>query len=233
MQTHVSIGQNLHYELKDALLVYAGHQDHFITRHTVIGGKDKAPSLGPAQPLTFDFVESLARAILGAKPLELLPDNVLATGNRSIVWWSKPCCRQMFYASADGACADLNGQIFPQPALVWKVSQGELSVRALVEAKRPTRDTKLAVAPFWNVSGEGRVCTGSMRRPNHAGAAGIEVWERAFYESAFTHANAGRLSRAEGGFEGLWRNLAGRKRFPADRLISLPETLTQFVGGRN
>lgn len=219
--------------VKDALLVYASHQERFITRHAVMVGNDKVPSLGPAQPLTSEFVESLARSILGAKPLELLPDNVLAAGNRSIVWWSKPCCRQMFYASADGACADLNGLMFPQPALVWKVNHGELTVRALVEAKRPTRETTLAVAPFWNVSGEGRVCAGSMRRPNQVGAAGVADWERAFYESAFTHSNAGRLVRGEGGFEGLWRKLTGRKRFPAEMLIPLPETLAQFVGGRN
>jgi hypothetical protein len=73
-----------------------------------------------------------------------------------------------------------------------------------------------------------------MRRPDSATAASIPEWERGFYESALTHANVGRLTRHNGGFEGLWRELADkRKRFPVRTLIQLPQTLAQFVrGGR-
>ena len=49
-------------------------------------------------------------------------------------------------------------------------------------------------------------------------------WERGFYESAFTHANVGRLTRHKGGFEGLWSSLAGERRlFPLATLIVLPQ----------
>jgi hypothetical protein len=71
-----------------------------------------------------------------------------------------------------------------------------------------------------------------MRRPDNATVAAIPDWERGFYESAFTHANIGRLTRHAGGFEGLWNELAGkRKPFPVGTLIRLPQTLTQFVRG--
>ena len=71
-----------------------------------------------------------------------------------------------------------------------------------------------------------------MRRPDSVSASAIPAWERGFYESAFTHANVGRLTRHEGGFEGLWTGLAGkRKRFPLETLIVLPQTLAQFVRG--
>jgi hypothetical protein len=71
-----------------------------------------------------------------------------------------------------------------------------------------------------------------MRRPDSASVGAIPSWERGFYESAFTHANVGRLTRHEGGFEGLWTGLAGkRRRFPLQTLIVLPQTLTQFVRG--
>jgi hypothetical protein len=60
----------------------------------------------------------------------------------------------------------------------------------------------------------------------------MPAWERGFYESAFTHANVGRLTRHEGGFEELWTGLAGkRQRFPLQTLIVLPQTLRQFVRG--
>ena len=109
---------------------------------------------------------------------------------------------------------------------------GELKIRALTENKRPDASTKLAVAPFWNLSDDGRVCTGTMRRPDSASVASIPAWERGFYESAFTHANVGRLTRHEGGFEGLWSGLAGKRTAVSARDTDrLPQTLAQFVRG--
>ena len=69
-----------------------------------------------------------------------------------------------------------------------------------------------------------------MRRPESTSVAAISEWERGFYESAFTHANVGRLTRHRGGFEGLWIELSGKRTlFPLESLIVLPETLAQFV----
>jgi PRTRC genetic system protein B len=163
---------------------------------------------------------------------EVLSANVLAKADRMIVWWTPARCRQMFYENSEGKAAELNGCIFPQPPLVWRVSNGELNIRALTGNKRPDGSTKLAVAPYWNLSDDGRVCTGTMRRPDSASVASIPAWERGFYESAFTHTNVGRLTRYEDGFDGLWSGLIGkRQKFPLETLIILPQTLTQFVRG--
>jgi PRTRC genetic system protein B len=163
---------------------------------------------------------------------EVLPANVLAKADRMIAWWAPARRRQMFYENSEGKAAELNGCIFPQPPLVWRVLNGELNIRALTENKRPDSSTKLAVAPFWNLSDDGRVCTGTMRRPDSASVASIPAWERGFYESAFTHANVGRLTRHESGFDGLWSGLTGkRQKFPLETLIALPQTLSQFVRG--
>lgn len=232
MEIHLSIGQNHRFELHEALLVYRDRQSSFITRHDVQTQKSGPPTLGPAQPLTLAFVESLMRSLGGGVQAEVLPENVLAKGDRLIVWWTPEQRRQMFFENAEGKMADLNGHIFSQPPLVWKVSNGELSIRALTSNKRPEATTTLSVAPFWNLSDDGRVCTGTMRRPESATATSIPDWERGFYESAFTHANVGRLTRYKGGFEGLWTSLKGkRRRFPSETLIQLPQTLEQFVRG--
>jgi PRTRC genetic system protein B len=230
MQVHVSIGENHRFELHEALLVYRDKQSSFITRHDVTARKDSPPTLGPAQPLTVAFIESLVRSLGGGVQAEVLPENVLAKTDRMIVWWTPAQRRPMFYENAEGKASKLNGRVFPQPPLVWRVSNNELSIRALIENKRPEGETKLAVAPFWNLSDDGRVCTGTMRCPDSASVAAIPAWECGFYESAFTHANVGRLTRHEGGFEGLWAGLAGKnKRFPLETLIVLPQTLAQFV----
>jgi PRTRC genetic system protein B len=235
MQVHISIGQNHRVELHEALLVYGDRQNSFVTRHEVIVREGAPPALGPAQPLTLAFVESLAHSLSGGFAAEVLPENILAKGDRMIAWWTRAQRRQMFYQDAEEKAASLNGRTFPQPALVWRVENGELKIRALVENKRPVAETALAVAPFWNLSDDGRVCTGSMRRPDSAAVASVPDWERGFYESAFTHANVGRLTRHAGGFAGLWEELADKRRtFPVETLIGLPQTLAQFVrGGRS
>lgn len=232
MQVHISIGENHHFELREALLVYGDKQRSFVTRHQVTLHKDAPPTLAPAQPLTLGFVESLVRSLSGPTSAEVLPENVLARGDRLLVWWSPACRRQMFYENSQAKAAHLNGKTFPQPPLVWRVENGDLRIRGLAENKRPTAATTLTVAPFWNLSDNGRVCTGSMRRPDNATISAIPEWERGFYESAFTHANVGRLTRHPGGFDGLWSELAGRKKpFPVNSLIRLPQTLAQFVRG--
>lgn len=232
MEIHLSIGQNYRFELGEALLIYRDRQSSFITRHDVLTQKSGPPTLGPAQLLTLAFVESLMRSLGGGVAAEVLPENVLARGERLIVWWTPRQRRQMFYESADGKAGGLNGQVFPQPPLVWKVANGELAIRALNENSRPKAATALAVAPFWNLSDDGHVCTGTMRRPESATVVAIPAWERGFYESAFTHANVGRLTRHQGGFEGLWESLKGkRRRFPVETLIQLPQTLAEFVRG--
>jgi len=205
--------------LHEALLVYRDNQASFVTRHDVAVRKDATPTLGPAQPLTVAFIESLVRSLGGAVQAEVLPENILAKTDRMITWWTSAQRRQMFYENSEGKAAELNGLVFPQPPLVWRASNGELNIRALTENKRPEGSTKLAVAPFWNL-------------PESASVAAIPAWERGFYESAFTHANVGRLTRHVGGFEGLWTGLAGKRlRFPLETLIVLPQTLTQFVRG--
>jgi PRTRC genetic system protein B len=232
MQVHISIGENHRFELREALLVYGDRQRSFVTRHAVTLHEGAVPTLDPAQPLTVGFLESLVRSLSGGSTAEVLSENVLAKGERLVAWWTPAGRRQMFYLNAERKATHLNGRTFPQPPLVWRVHNGDLKIRALADNKRPSVSTTLAVAPFWNLSDDGRVCTGSMRRPDSATAAAIPEWERGFYESAFTHANVGRLTRHPGGFEALWSELADKhKPFPAAALIKLPETLAQFVRG--
>jgi PRTRC genetic system protein B len=215
------------------LLIYREGRRSFITRHEVVGQKHGPPTLGVAQPLTIAFVEALVESLGGSTTAEVLPESVLAKSDRMIAWWTPRRRRQMFFENREGKMQKLNGKIFPQPPLVWRVTHGSLSIRALAENKRPASHTILAVAPFWNLSDDGTVCLGSMKHPESASAASIGAWERGFYESAFTHANVGRLTRHEGGHEALWAGLASKTRtFPAESLVQLPETLTRFIQGR-
>jgi PRTRC genetic system protein B len=233
MKVEVSIGEMHRFELRDALLIYRENRRSFITWHTVTTQQQGPPLLGPAQPLTTAFIEDLAESLSGGGVAELLPENVLAKTDRMIAWWTPRCVRRMFFENSEGKAQILNGKNFPQPPLVWRVAHGDLKIRALCGNKRPNTHTSLAVAPFWNLSDDGSVCVGTMRSPDSASVASIGAWEQGFYESAFTHANVGRLTRQQGGHDALWAKLAGKRRpFPTDALIQLPQTLAQFIQGR-
>jgi PRTRC genetic system protein B len=233
MKVEVEIGQTYRFELREALLIYREGRRSFITRHDVLAQKHGPPALGVAQPLTTAFVEALVESLGGSAAAEVLPENVLAKSDRMIAWWTPRRRRQMFFENPEGKMQKLNGEVLPQPPLVWRVAHGSLSIRALGENKRPTSHTTLAVAPFWNLSDDGTVCLGSMKHPESASAALIGAWEKGFYQSAFTHANVGRLTRHEGGHDALWAALAGKRRsFPLEALIQLPETLAKFIQGR-
>jgi hypothetical protein len=62
MEIETAIGENYHFALHEALLVYKGRSTSFVTRHEVTQQKDLPPVLGPAQPLTVSFVDSLVRS---------------------------------------------------------------------------------------------------------------------------------------------------------------------------
>jgi PRTRC genetic system protein B len=233
MKVEVEIGQMHRFELCEALLIYREGRRSFITRHEVLAQKQGPPVLGAAQPLTTAFVENLAESLGGSPAAEVLSENILAKSDRMMAWWTPRRQRQMYFENPEGKMQKLNGKQFPQPPLVWKVIHGGLFIRALAENKRPSAETRLAVAPFWNLSDDGSVCLGSMRCPGSTSVESIKGWEKGFYESAFTHVNVGRLTRHEGGHDTLWGELAGKRRtFPAESLIQLPQTLAQFIQGR-
>jgi hypothetical protein len=125
MQVQIAIGENHRFELREALLVYYGNQTTFITKHEVTTQQTTAPTLGPAQLLTVAFVESLVRSLWGGTAAEVFPANILAKSDRMIAWRTPAQCRQMFYQHTEGKAFNLNGRIFTQPPLVWRVADGQ------------------------------------------------------------------------------------------------------------
>jgi len=105
-------------------------------------------------------------------------------------------------------------------------------VRAKATSSRPSSETPLKTAPYWNTDSRGLVCAGSMRVPESSDVASIPAFEDGYFQSNFTHAaGAVRLTSHPGGFIGLWRSLAGKKRFPVQYLTDAGETLQEFVAG--
>ena len=230
VDAHVEIGQSYNFELRHAVLVYGDQHRAFATLHEVAKQEEGAPLLGQALPLSLAFLRELAQSLGSQVAPEILPANVLARTPEMIVWWNQAARLPMFFGAADEEAKKLNGGVFPHPPLVFKVRDGELFVRALERNVRPEGTTQLMNAPYWNVGGDARVCLGTARAPKDATVASIPAWEAAFHRSSFTHAlGAVRLTTHPGGFVGLWRSLAGKKRFPSRYLAEARESLLDFV----
>lgn len=231
MQTSVDIGGSETLTLKGAMLLYSGRRS-FVTWHQVLEAPGGAPILGEAQSLTMEFVRALSQSLGTHAPAEILPDNVLVRTAETIVWWTPATHRTMFFRTTDEVAQPLSGKRFPHPPLVWRVSGHELWVRAIKEDVRPSAETSLFVAPYWNVNGQdGLTCQGSMHSPEESGVGSIGQWERAFFQSEFTHATGvHRLISHTGGCLGLWTSLIeSAKPFPVRQLIPAKQTLRQFV----
>ncbi len=231
MQAYVAIGTNCEFKLSEAVLVYrAGGGGAFASLHRVKQADDEAPLLAPGEPLTSAFVRALAQGLGAQVKSEIFPENILARTPDLLAWWSRPQCRVMFLGGTDQEARKMNGLFFPHPGLVFKVVGKDLFVRAIATISRPTPETPLKMAPYWNTDSRGLVCAGSMRVPEFSDVASISAFEAAYFQSEFTHAaGAVRLTSHPGGFIGLWKSLAGRKRFPVQYLIDAGETLQEFV----
>src|SRR5439155_3762870 len=163
-------------------LIYRDNSAAFATLHDVQGDKDRAPYLGPGQSLTTAFLRSLTQGLGSTISPEILPENVLVRTPDLVVWWSKAARRVMFFDGGTNGAVALNGHVYPHPPLVFKVYQHELFVRALERNIRPSADTPLKTAPYWNTEGSrGLVCAGTMRIPQEMRADNISAWESAFF----------------------------------------------------
>jgi PRTRC genetic system protein B len=161
--------------------------------------------------------------------VEFLPDQVVARTPDLLAWWTPVAVRPMFFR-AGSELEGISGKRFPHPALLFAVRNSVLYVRALTASQRPGPDSKLAAAPYWNIDSlNGAVCAGTMRAPKSLTVTSIAAWQQAFFQSEFTHpGGGGRLTKRRGGTTALWKDLAGKKRFPLSTLIEL-EPLEQYL----
>ena len=232
MKPYVAIGSSEPLTLKGALLFYEGRGRAFVTWHEAKPSPHGGVALGEARDLTTEFIRRLAQGLGTEAPAEVLPPTVLAwTGDLS-VWWTPRAVRRMYFRPNSEAPTGLSGEMFSQPPLVWKVAGAELSVRALRKNQRPSEDTPLMIAPYWNTDGDsGVVCQGSMRAPEAGGVASLGAWEQAFFQSEFTHQTGVKklLAAKRGYFQTLEALKGGHQRFPTESLQPAGETLAQFI----
>ena len=221
------------YHLKHALMIYAGDQ-HYFQIHDVFpdaAGANKPPVLGAGRPLTREALEVICRAVLPTMigHLAYLDGRVLASSGTihgPDIWWVPPKVRPIFF----GGQIKIKEGLAPWPGLIFAAHRQELSLWAVKGNKRPLPETKVYIAPFFNMTDKS-ICLGSAKKPEKSNDYG--AWEKALFQSAFSEER--KESRVSDGqpLTLFWKELMGSKAktFPEDRLLpsKTPKTVKELI----
>jgi PRTRC genetic system protein B len=242
MNAKTLIGKSEDYKVSKALMVYGKssydgypYRHPFVTLHDVaiVGGE---AVLGKGDLVTPAILADLVLGLGFTIPTEILPEGVIVRSSDTIVWWTPAKTRTMFFNEKQGdkMMMDLNGKVYPHPALLFKASGSNLWIRALARNERPSGDSSLFCAPYWNCSGNGSVCMGSSRIPRTMRVEQITEWEDSFFASEFTHAGQNaKPCLFKGGLLSMWHLLRGQAKFPLSYLRPVNQSLKQFVENKD
>lgn len=180
---------NVHSYRSDSRITYA-------TVHDICNvGSEVRPDLQimPGIPATKEAIVAMMKPLTNAITLnaEFLPENVLSFSPAHLIWWSPECKRRIFF---DNGEFGKKTAVVPHPALVHVIIGSSWSIFALDTNKRPTKQTALFHAPYFNIYDSGQLCAGSAKTPSTLSTESIPAWEEAFFSSSFTHVN-GRVKK--------------------------------------
>jgi len=221
-------------ELARAVLLYrdrasgATHATIHKIEHTPAG-----PTVLPGVGARLRSSRALARALqIGDEP-GFIPQELLFRDQRVTIWWAPPARRRVMFRCAALGRPEWVEEV-PHPGLVFAAIQGgDWKVWAVDGTTRPTPDTRLYRAPYFNVWNGGRICVGNVELPGGDPAEQIAAWNRAFFDSWFTHPNDPQgLVKYRGGPIAFWRAMLKRRfrhEFPARVLVPLKGTVSDLL----
>lgn len=94
----------------------------------------------------------------------LVPEQILMAhstpGLKAIMWYKAAGDRLINFSEALNIKGDCRAQI---PALLFLILNNKLYIFGLIDNKRPTENTKLYHAPFFNIYDDGNVCLGTAK----------------------------------------------------------------------
>lgn len=192
-----------------------------------------------AHPLTEGEAKELAKALNTKKEKSkaflksngILPTNVLhinPSENGTVLWYTKPRKVKMFFTES----LEIPNGTAKVPAMLWYASKQSLIVFALEKDHRPTENTVLFHAPFFNIYEDGHVCMGTVDI-NIKNSASVEefmqAWESYFFNSYFSHL-VNEHNPIKGNCVCLWKDLIGTdKAFPKDVLKKTNKTIKTIL----
>ena len=184
--------------------------DVLVTEHSMRNGKP-----GAARTISKKSLMELCALVMPKikKPPVFLSPDILGYSptSETIIWWKKPCQKNLFFSQVG-----MNNGKAPLPGLIFQVRQRRMTIWALKTKDRPEPKTELYHAPFFNVNDD--VCMGNTPLPQTATPNNYLEWEKAFFNSAFSHESAAPVIGTTA--KKLWLSLVNSKtgEFPIECL---------------
>ncbi|HET7117846.1 MAG TPA: PRTRC system protein B [Hanamia sp.] len=176
-----------------------------------------------------DVTKECSKAFL--KPKTIIASNILYTDpseNGFVMWFTKAISKNLFFINGLGISNGMAGV----PALLWIANKEKLHIYALKSDRKPTENTPLYHAPFFNVYAEGNVCMGTVDI-NIRKSASLEeftaAWENYFFNSYFSHLMQNHHP-VKGNCVTLWKKLRKTgEPFPKDILKKTQNTIKNIL----
>ncbi|AZA56477.1 PRTRC system protein B [Chryseobacterium shandongense] len=225
------------YYPKSALVFYEtkGTETDMYVEHFDM---DKSGNPINAHPLTVKEANVLAKSLQTdeeknkafLKPKGILPTNILhinPSEKGTVLWYTKAQQRQLYFVDR---LQIPNGKA-QVPPMLWFADKNSLTVFALANNRRPTVNTALYYAPFFNIYEKGNVCMGtvSIDIKNSASVEEfIQAWEDYFFNSYFSHSLCENLTKQN--IVNLWKSLIDTDNsFPIEALKTHNKTLKNLL----
>lgn len=220
------------YEIDSAIVFYKRNDGGIAVSHDVIE-ENGTFRLGPGQFVTQDTVLRL-NTLLNQPTLQIVAENIVAVAYQSVAWYEPASMRAMNFDSQDATVNAFTGVLLPQPPLLFIASRRKLRLFALMEDRRPSSTSQLALAPYWNIPDQNRgsVCTGSMTMPEYVNPENTEIVTESFFDSYFTHQSGMKKPwNYPGTYSEFLAKTAKHKRFDPRWLVPANITLKEAVCG--
>lgn len=215
--------------LSEAILFYG----EIATFHK-IDMVNNVPVIKPGRPLTRIDIEKWISAIAPTPKLTEIGDEILATNNNTLIWWTPPQIRQSWFNIRNENLKNLKEKTsFPisYPGMIFIQNNNSTYVFAFKGRKKPNFSTELFHAPVLNVYDSGSVCWGNIRPPNRTDENLPEQVETWLFESWSTHTNSSNNIKYKGGIEKFIDKIStdAEPKIPQSKLVSQQRTLSDFV----
>lgn len=209
------------YVLQRAILVYGSTRDDnrgwssdrsrpeaFATVHPVVHQEKGRPEIGVGAPLSLEQLSEITNELQGgATQRAIAPAHLLYSAPDRMLWY-RPARRHpvFFHTGKKEFDQSINGKEALWPALLFLAAPHRLQVWALASDHRPDASTPVFHTPSLNVYDNASLCSGTFHLPLEL-TPDVSVWEKAYYETAFTHSVRKLLTHHPKGHNGLWQAL--------------------------
>lgn len=247
MKIESYLAQAQQMNLTRGILLYESATQTLATIHEVMHKENESPILLPGKCLTVELIDELLKTLSNAPVARhVLPPEVLCASGSLLCWWKAASRLPIFFNTKEKKFNQgMSGKEVLHPPLVFLAKPGRLQIFALERNERPKAETILCRAPYYNLYAglgsfeEGAMCRGNVRLPEVTIPRDILIWEKAFFDTNFTHSNLGgqKLTKHKGGHDGLWREMVECDYYSADSpqtahtpyLVTLKQTLEETV----